>query len=426
MEYQIVVPNIDDFDDVEVIEILVAAGDTVAIDDSVVTLESEKATMEVPSPKAGTVDKIQTQLGDKVHTGTVLLTLTLDATDDNQTSNTPVKEQSDSPSLAKPTQTAQTEVVATPAEAVNAKKTSDDTTLHASPSVRQFARELGVNLAAVDGSGPKGRITRADVVQFFRSTVMLSRDSAKQISQTDFKRFGPTRSEPLSRIQQVVAKRLHHAWSTIPHVTQHDDADVAEIEAYCKEFNEQLSGDTPKLRLLPFLVKALVFALQKFPHFNASLEDDNTLLIREYYHIGIAVDTPEGLLVPVIKNADKKDIQILSHEIIDLATRAHDKKLSPSDMQGGCMTVSNLGKYSTGRLFTPIVNAPEVAIIGASGTRTVAEWDGEQFIPKLVLPLDLSYDHRVINGAEASLFLREYCDLLKEIKPFLEDKINDG
>lgn len=413
MEYQIVVPNIDDFDDVEIIEILVQHGDVVQIDDSVVTLESEKATMEIPSSKAGTVSAIHTQLGAKVSTGTPLLTLEIDPAAEPAS-----PEQEQHGVASQPAGTMQTEADhQTPQLAATTSQMQTERQLpHASPSVRQLARELGVNLSAVDGSGPKGRITHSDVTQFLRSALAAKSDTKR----TDFTRFGATHSEPLSRVQQIVGKRLHHAWTTVPQVTQHDDADVAEMEAYCKQFNEQLSADTPKLRLLPFLVKALVLALKKHPHFNASLEDDKTLLVREYYHIGIAVDTPDGLVVPVIKDADRKDIQALSREITELATRAHERKLSPADMQGACMTISNLGKFSTGSMFTPIVNAPEVAIIGASGTRTIADWDGEQFIPKLVLPLDLSYDHRVINGAQASIFLRDYCNLLKEVKLLLE------
>ena len=410
MKYQITVPNVDDFDVVEISEILVAPGDTVNIDDSVVTLESEKAAMEIPSPKSGTVSEIHTKVGDKVQSDTLLVTLEIVETEQPAEQSTPTKTDTPTP---KQTQSADEKEIAKQ-QPLKPAAEKDTDSFHASPSVRRFARELGVKLSAVSGSGPKGRITRADVAQYFRTLASATaQPSAKHV---DYRRFGNTRTEKVNRIQRASARHLQSAWQTIPHVTQHDDADISKLEDHRKQLNEA-KDRTVKLNLLPFLIKALAFALKEHPRFNASMEDKETLLLRDYYHVGVAVDTENGLLVPVIRDVDKKNIATIADEVLQLAEQAREGKLNTEAMSGGCITISNLGGFDSGA-FAPIINAPEAAILGVSRSRITPIWDGKQFVPKYMLPLHLSYDHRLNNGVAAVRFLSYYKELLSKPEVF--------
>ena len=411
MKYEITVPNVDDFDVVEISEILVATGDDIKIDDSVITLESEKAAMEIPSPKAGKVSKIHVKIGDEVQTNTLLITLEI-----AQDADATAEELTSEPQATPPPHSQPTDEIATATQQPPKPISKDDTSpLRASPSVRRFAHELGVNLSVVAASGPKGRITRADVAQFFR---ILASASAQTPSpkHVDYKQFGKTHTENLNKIQQASAKHLQNTWQTIPHVCQHGEADISILEDYRKSLNDA-NKSKDKLTLLPFLIKALAPTLKRFPNFNASIEDPKTLLLRDYYHIGVAVDTENGLLVPVIRDVDKKNIETIANEIKQLAQQARNSKLSIEDMSGGCMTISNLGSLDSGA-FAPIINAPEAAILGISRTQTKAVWDGKQFIPKPMLPLHLSYDHRLNNGVAAVRFLNHYIELLSSTKTF--------
>lgn len=413
MKYQITVPNVDDFDIVEISEILVAVGDVVKTDDSVVTLESEKAAMEIPSPKSGTVREIHAQVGDKVQTGAPLISLEIEPDAGERTDEESAV--SVQPQTASQNRVADKQEISDKQQAPKSAPEGDKIALRASPSVRRFARELGVKLSAVTGSGSKGRITRADVAQFFR-TLASSRAQAETVRRVDYRRFGKTRIENINRIQRASAKHLQSTWQTIPHVCQHGEADISKLEDYRKQLNAD-GKHTSKLTLLPFLIKAIALSLKAHPNFNASIESEGTLLIREYYHIGFAVDTKNGLLVPVIQDADLKTIADIADEAAQLAQQARANKLSASEMSGGCITISNLGGLDSGA-FTPIINAPEAAILGISRTRTTPVWDGKQFIPKPMLPLHLSYDHRLNNGVATVHFLNHYCDLLSNIDIF--------
>ena len=422
MESQITVPNVDDFDVVEISEILVTLGDTIDADDSVVTLESEKAAMEIPSPQPGVIKNIHVKVGDAVKTDTLLVTVETKA-DINQTKNTEPKSvapnentiasQAATPSQEKPqTHAIDKEQSTIQQQTSNAIASKSTTALRASPSVRRFARELGVELSAVAGTGAKGRITRADIAQYFRTAVLSIAQSASATKRVDYNRFGDTRTENISRVQRTAAEHLQSTWQTIPHVWQHGEADISELEDYRKQhFNIAQKSD--KITLLPFLIKALANSLKEFPRFNAYLEDSKTILLRDYYHIGFVIDTAYGLFVPVIPDVDQKDIQAISSELKRLAQRAEAGKLSVDDMSGGCITISNLGGLDSGT-FTPIINAPEAAILGISRARITPVWDGKQFVPKLMLPLHLSYDHRLNNGVDAVNFLNHYKTLLSK------------
>ena len=420
MESQITVPNVDDFDVVEISEILVALGDTVNTDDSVVTLESEKAAMEIPSPKSGVIKDIHVTIGDTVKTDTLLITLETEL-DTNQAETAEPEPEILSKDATTTQKVPQTQAIDKEESAIqkqtpNAIVSEDTTALRASPSVRRFARELGVRLSAVAGTGPKGRITRADVAQYFRTAVSSVAQSTPTTKQVDYKRFGNTRTENIGRIQRAAAEQLQSTWQTIPHAWQHGEADINELEDYRKQ-HLNADGNSSKTTLLPFLIKVLARSLKEFPRFNASLEGSKTILLRDYYHIGFAVDTKHGLFVAVIRNVDQKDIKTINSEIKQLAQRAKAGKLSVDDMSGGCMTISNLGGLDGGA-FTPIINAPEAAILGVSRTRITPVWDGEQFVPKLMLPLHLSYDHRLNNGVDAVNFLNHYKDLLSKPNMF--------
>jgi pyruvate dehydrogenase E2 component (dihydrolipoamide acetyltransferase) len=417
------VPDIGDFKEVEVIEVLVKPGDSVAREQSLITLESDKATMEIPSPAAGVVKHLKVKVGDKVSKGAPILEL-----DSKEAAPAPAKAEAPKAQPSRP--------AAAPAPAAVApvpREPHDETSSkpHASPSVRKFARELGVDLARVTGSGPKGRILHSDIQAFVKGA--LARVPA-QVSaraggalpfnlppwpEVDFAKFGPIASEPLSRIQKISGPYLHRNWISIPHVTQFDEADITDLEAFRKAQTVETEKKGFKLTMLAFMIKACVTALKQFPKFNASLDKSGeSLIIKKYYHIGVAVDTPGGLVVPVVRDADRKGVFDIAHELGDISKLARDGKLKPGDMQGGTFSISSLGGIG-GTAFTPIINAPEVAILGVSRSATRPVWNGKEFAPRLILPLSLSYDHRVIDGATAARFSAFLVSVLSDIRKLI-------
>ncbi|HKJ22450.1 MAG TPA: dihydrolipoyllysine-residue acetyltransferase, partial [Gammaproteobacteria bacterium] len=410
---EIKVPDIGGFDSVEVIDVLVKPGDTFQPEDSLITLESDKATMDIPAPEAGTVVKILISTGDKVAEGTPILEIepaeAVAVAEEPKEKEQPKQESKPEPAPEpEPVQdTAEEEkpgprpAPATPSGAQTTATRSSSA--HASPSVRKFARELGVDLGLVRGSGPKGRILKEDVKAFTKSVISGERVFEKQgggmafpeIPPVDFSKFGPVESKPLSRLKRIGAQNLHRSWINIPHVTQFDEADITDLENFRKSKKGEAERHEVKLTLLSFLIKAVVVALKRYPEFNASLSTDGEMLVlKKYFHIGFAVNTDDGLMVPVVKDADQKGLFDLARELAELAQKARDKKLSPAEMQGGCFTISSLGHIG-GTGFTPIVNAPEVAILGVSrGTIQPRYTDKNQLEPRLILPYSLSYDHR--------------------------------
>lgn len=424
---EVKVPDIGDAKNVDVIEVFVKVGDTVKKDDSLITLETDKASMEVPSPAAGVVQSLAIKVGDKASEGTLILTLAAAGA-------APVASPAaaPAPAAAAPAPTpaaapvAATAAVAAPVAAAKVDEASFKTA-HASPSVRKFARELGVDLGKVKGSGPKGRIVASDVQAFVKS-VMSGAVAAGPAPvngsgvgldllpwpKVDFAKYGPVENKPLSRIKKISGANLARNWVMIPHVTQFDEADITEMEAFRKEMGEELKKQNLKITPLAFLIKAVVAALKKFPEFNSSLDGDN-LVLKQYFHIGFAADTPNGLVVPVIRDADKKSLLELAAESGALAAKARDGKLLPAEMQGGCFSISSLGGVG-GTAFTPIVNAPEVAILGVSKSSIKPVWNGSEFAPRLILPLSLSYDHRVIDGASAARFTTYLAQVLGDIR----------
>ena len=410
---EIAVPDIGEYHDIPVISVLVAPGDTIPKDAPLVELESEKATMEVPSSAAGVVREVKVKIGDKVSRGSVIVTLETTA---------PAAQVPSAPAaLTAPTASAQpareTTVLANVAPAsYGAPGTNGSSNgvasapAHASPAIRRFARELGVELGRLRGTGPNGRITRDDVQNFVKSalahpTVAAAGTSGAGLNlmpwpNVDFAKFGPIERKPLTRIQRISGPNLARNWVMIPHVTQHEDADVTELEEFRKAINAEQKD--VKVTMLALMIKASVAALKKFPLFNTSL-DGAELVFKNYYNIGFAADTPNGLLVPVIKDADKKGVLEIARETGELAGKARDGKLGPADMSGATFTISSLGGIG-GTYFTPIINAPEVAILGACRTAVKPVWDGKAFVPRTILPLSLSYDHRVIDGASAARF----------------------
>ena len=413
------VPDIGDFKDVEVIEILVKPGDTVAAEQSLVSLESDKATMEVPSPAAGIVKELLLKVGDKVSQGAPILVLAEAGT----TAAVAAASQAPAPSMARtvempiPARTPPVQAEVTGSGPAGLKP-------HASPSVRKFARELGVDLARVTGTGPKGRIVLADVQAFVKGA--LARGAAAPAApavgglnvlpwpQVDFAKFGPIETQALSRIKKISGANLHRNWVMIPHVTNNDVADITDLEALRVQLNKENEKSGVKLTMLAFLIKASVAALKKHPEFNSSLDGDN-LVLKRYYHIGFAADTPNGLMVPVLRDADKKGVMEVAKETGELAKQAREGKLKPADMQGGTFSISSLGGIG-GTSFTPIINAPEVAILGVSRSSQQPVWDGKSFVPRLMLPLSLSYDHRVIDGALAARFNAYLAQLLADFR----------
>ncbi|MFO1381371.1 MAG: dihydrolipoyllysine-residue acetyltransferase [Chitinivorax sp.] len=431
---EIKVPDIGNYHDVDVIEVLVQAGQQIGQDSALLTLETDKATMDVPSSHAGQVKEVRIKVGDKVNQGDVVCLLEVSEAGAAEVAATPAAVAAPAPAPA-PVATPSAPLAAataTPALApapVSTPAKVDEAsfrTAHASPSVRKFARELGVDLGAVSGSGPKSRITQSDVQAFVKAALGAapSRPAGQYQSgtgldllpwpQIDFSQFGPVESKPRSRIQKLSGANLARNWVMIPHVTQFDEADITEMEAFRKQMGEELAGQGVKLTPLAFLIKACVAALKQFPNFNASLDGDN-LVLKQYYHIGFAADTPNGLVVPVLKNADQKSLTQIARETGELAAKARDGKLGAADMQGGSFTISSLGGIG-GTAFTPIINAPEVAILGVSKAAIKPVWNGKEFAPRQMLPLSLSYDHRVIDGAAAARFTSYLGKLLGDIR----------
>lgn len=448
---EVKVPDIGDYKNIPVIEVFVKVGDTVAVEDTLITLESDKATLDVPSSHAGVVKNIAVKVGDKVSEGSVVLTLeaaeTSHANPVNTATNTSTVPQNTAPQTAaipEPTPSTPTEPPAagaipipverellaipevTPTAAVAMSKTA-----YASPSVRQFARELDVNLDNVTGTGPKNRITQDDVRAYIKAVMngaaACPTPNVAQSSTSlgggldllpwphiDFTKFGEIEVQPLSRIKKISGQNLSRNWVMIPHVTNNEVADITELEAFRVTLNKEYEKQGVKFTLLAFLIKACVHALKKFPEFNASLDGDN-LVYKKYYNIGFAADTPNGLVVPVVKDADKKSVTEIAVEMSELAKNAREGKLKPTDMQGGCFSISSLGGIG-GTTFTPIINAPEVAILGVSRSSMQPVWNGSEFVPRLMCPLSLSYDHRVIDGAAAARFNAYLANILNDYR----------
>ena len=435
---EVKVPDIGDFDNVPVIEVHVSIGDQVNAEDPLVTLESDKATLDVPAPAAGSVADVLVKIGDEVSEGTPILLLH----PGNGALTSPpslVEQQEPPPSAPAPSPAA--EPAGGPATApVHAAAAREAPTpaaagvttldsLHAGPSVRRMARELGIDLKAVAASGPKGRITKDDLLSFLKGPAPASATAPAaaagagipEIPAQDFSKFGPIETAPLSRIKKMSGPFLHRSWLNVPHVTHDDEADITELDRYRKQLDTAAKAerDPYRVTLLAFLVKACVSALKRFPEFNSSLAPGkDALILKRYYNIGIAVDTPDGLVVPVVKDADRKGIVELSREFGTISAKARDGKLGPGDMQGGTFTISSLGGIG-GTGFTPIVNAPEVAILGVVRSAMKPVWNGTEFAPRNVLPVSVSYDHRVVDGALAARFTRHLCELLEDERRLL-------
>jgi pyruvate dehydrogenase E2 component (dihydrolipoamide acetyltransferase) len=463
---EVSVPDLGDFADVPVIEIHVAPGDVVHNEDPLVTLESDKAAMDIPSPGAGTVRELRVKVGDLVSRGSVLLTLDPEGT---AVEPPPLTDQQEPATLAAPDPVA---AAREPAErSAEESSTVPDGTApgradgvgangagaaadgvgangagaaadgagadgagaagfegaHASPGVRRLARELGLDLSGLAGSGPKGRITKEDVIGAVRGPAAPAANGTAgqaaalaagipEVPAQDFSKFGPVEVKPLTRIQRLSGPALHRSWLNVPHVTHDDEADVTDLDAYRRELDAAAKAEGYRVTLLAFLMKASVSALREYPKFNSSLTPEKDALIyKGYYHLGVAVDTPEGLVVPVIRDVDRKGVRELSRELGAISARAREGKLAPADLQGASFTISSLGGIG-GTSFTPIVNAPEVAILGVVRSKLAPVWDGEAFVPRLMLPLSLSYDHRVIDGALAARFARYLCHLLEDVR----------
>ena len=423
----VLVPDIGDFKDIPVIEVLVKPGDKVSPEESLITLESDKATMEVPAPFGGTVKKMNVKVGDKISEGAVILSL--ESSDDvtpvaaASSANVPENKVAATPQPAPPPTSDEPPKTAlpvasetTPASATPAPSRSGSAAAHASPGVRRFARELGVDLAQVTGSGPKNRVLKEDVQAFVKDVMRDGRAPAPSTGAglalglpawpvVNFEKFGPIEKQAMSRIRKISGPALHRNWVHIPHITQTDETDITELEAFRKSMSKEAEKLKVKLTPLVFIMKAVVAALKQFPDFNSSLAPEgDALIIKRYYHIGVAVDTPGGLVVPVVRDVDQKGVMQLAAELGTLSAKARDGKLSPVDMQGGTFSISSLGGIGGGH-FTPIVNAPEVAILGVSRSAMKPVWDGATFQPRLMLPLSLSYDHRVIDGAQGARFI---------------------
>ncbi len=433
---EIKVPDIGDFKEVGVIEVLVSPGDRVEKEGSLITVESDKATMEIPSPVSGIVKELRVKVGDKVAEGSLILML-----EESAAAQTPAEPRTAAPqpapqaapetpaAPAAPPATPEPKPIAKPDPVPTEPQDATVSKPHASPSIRAFARELGVDLTKVRGSGPKGRITREDVQAFVKGALAAAKVGTgpatsaggmpfnlPELANVDFAKFGPIETKPLSRIKKISGAFLHRNWISIPHITQFDEADITDLESFRKANTADTEKQGFKLTMLAFLIKASVTALRQFPEFNASLDKSGeNLVIKKYFHIGVAVDTPEGLVVPVIRDADRKGVFDLARELAEVSKLAKDKKLKPGDMQGGTFSISSLGGIG-GTMFTPIINAPEVAILGVSRSVMKPVWNGKEFAPRLVLPLSLSYDHRVIDGAAGARFTTYLVSVLSDIR----------
>lgn len=439
----VLVPDIGNFDSVDVIEVLVKAGDTVAKDDSLITLESDKASMDIPAPFGGVVKEVKIKVGDKVAQGALILTMEAgEAAAETKPAAKPVTPapapQAEAPKVAAPEPTrpapeppkviqpAQQPLPVGESAVVSTGKLS-----HASPSVRKFARELGVNLALVKGSGPKNRILQSDVQAFVKGELSKPRTenmgaglgalATLPMPVIDFSQFGAIETKPLSRIKKLSGANLHRNWVTAPHVTQFDEADITDLEDFRKSMQADAEKRGVKLTMLAFLIKASVNALKAFPNFNASLSPDgDSLILKNYYNVGFACDTPDGLVVPVVKDVQQKDVLDIARDLMDLSAKARERKLKIEEMQGGCFTISSLGGIG-GTMFTPIINCPEVAILGVSRSsmQPVYNPQTKSFEPRLILPLSLSYDHRVIDGADGARFTSHLRMMLSDVRRLL-------
>lgn len=416
---QIVVPDIGNFKGVAVIEVSVKAGDKVAAEQTLISLETDKATVDVPTPFAGVIKEVKVKVGDKVSEGNLIVTL--EASGEAATAAAPA--------------TAPTQVATAPVAAASAAKpapvaaqvaaaptvTSASGTAHASPSIRRFARELGVNLPQVGGSGEKGRVTKEDVQNFVKKSLAQPAGGGNglqvlEMPVVDFAKYGAIELKPLSRIKKISGANLHRNWVTIPHVTQFEEADISEMEAFRKELGEEYAKQNIKISPLAFIIKAVAISLKHFPDFNASLDaSGENLVLKKYIHIGVAVDTPDGLVVPILRDVDQKGIVQIAKELGEVSARAREKKVPAAEMQGGCFTISSLGGIG-GTYFTPIINAPEVAILGVSRSGMKPVWKDGQFVPRLMLPLSLSYDHRVIDGAAGARFTTYLALVLSDMR----------
>ena len=427
---EVKVPDIGDFKNIPVIEVLVKAGDSVSKEAPLVTLESDKATMEVPAPAAGTVKELKVKVGDKVSEGSIVLTLE-SAGDGAAKAAKPAPEK---PAAAPAPQAAQAPSPVTasqpapprPAPAPSSPAVVDEAGFaqaHASPSVRRFARELGVNLGRVKGTGPKDRVLTEDVQNYVKSELARPRGAEgglglnlPPLAPVDFAKFGPVTAQALPRIKKLSGGFLHRNWVSIPHITQQDEADITELEEFRKVQVEEAKKQGIRFTILCFLLKAVVVALKQCPEFNASLSaDGESLVLKQYFHIGVAVDTPNGLVVPVLRDVDKKGLMELAKELGEVSARMRAGKISPADLQGGCFSISSLGGIG-GTYFTPIINAPEVAILGVGKSVMRPVWNGKEFKPRMMLPLSVSYDHRVIDGAQGARFVTLLSSVLTDIR----------
>nr|WP_275669260.1 dihydrolipoyllysine-residue acetyltransferase [Pseudomethylobacillus aquaticus] len=436
----VLVPDIGNFDSVDVIEVLVKAGDTIAKDDSLITLESDKASMDIPAPFSGTVKEVKIKVGDKAAQGGLILTMEVAATEAAKPAAAPVVtavttsvEAAPVPVPSKPVAEPPKVIqpAATPNPVAATAVTAGDKKSHASPSVRKFARELGVNLALVSGSGPKNRILQSDVQAFVKGELAKPRSEALATGGTglstlpmpviDFSQFGEISSKPLSRIKKLSGANLHRNWVTAPHVTQFDEADITDLEDFRKSMLAEAEKRGVKLTLLAFLMKAVVNALRNYPNFNASLSPEgDQLILKNYFNIGFACDTPDGLVVPVVRDVNQKDVMDIARDLADLSAKARERKLKVEEMQGGCFTISSLGGIG-GTMFTPIINCPEVAILGVSRSSFQPVYDAKtkSFEPRMILPLSLSYDHRVIDGADGARFTSHLRMMLSDVRRLL-------
>lgn len=427
---KITVPDFGDVQEITVVDIYVKPGDTVEVEDPLVALESEKAVMDIPSPFSGTITEVKLQEGDTVSSDDLIALLETTGDDEQQTADEPDQEAAEetagTPSVAatEAPPPVPDEDPEDPEKSPEEKEESGGD-FHASPSVRSYARELGVDLQAITATGPKGRILKEDVQKFVKQVVKNGPSSGTatgaglQIDQPpleDFSKYGEIEIKELGRIQKISGPHLHRSWVTIPHVTHFDEADITELEKFRKQMNQEVQKDDLKFSPLVFVIKAVVATLKQYPLFNSSLDSaNNSVIFKHYYHIGIAVDTPDGLVVPVVKDVDRKGIKEIAQELGDLSSRARNGKLSIGDLQGATFTISSLGGIG-GTGFTPIVNAPQVAILGLCRSSMKPVWNGEQFEPRLTLPFSLSYDHRVIDGAEAARFSRSLGNNIEDLR----------
>ena len=431
----VLVPDIGEFDAVEVIEVLVKSGDAVSVEDPLLTMESDKASMDVPSPFSGTVKTIKIKAGDKVSQNDLILTLVVKELETavTETSAETVNSEATAPENKDIVSTRESESTSSgavskeparrPPPIVMSVNQKSFLRAHASPSIRKFARELGVDLSQVHGSGRKERITKEDVQEFVKqalggtaSGTAAAGSGIPAMPEIDFSKFGPVEIKPLSRIQKKAAVNLHRGWLNLPIVTHHDEADITELEYFRKSLKDEAAKQGVKVTPLVFLLKACAVAIRKHPNFNSSLTaDKENLVLKKYLHIGVAVDTPDGLVVPVIKDVEQKGLLELAKELGEVSEKARTKKLKTNDIQGGCFSISSLGGIG-GTAFTPLVNAPEVAILGVTRSRMMPVWNGKEFLPRLMLPMDLTYDHRVIDGAQAARFMVDLCEILSDMR----------